>query len=86
MFLDPDKNVCKLSNETEIKFYAEYCPTDLKPFVPVFKGDFWLRQGIDSLDFEEEFDMARYCPTASVHSGSSSHSSIDSMLTLQELQ
>ena len=85
MFLDANKNVCKMSNHSEIDFYVSVCPETLKPFVPGYISNFWLRRGLDKLDLDEEFDMSRYCPTASVLSKSSSQSSVESPMSLEEL-
>ncbi|CDW85914.1 inositol hexakisphosphate kinase 3 [Stylonychia lemnae] len=86
MFLDNDKNVCKMSNQQEIEFFSLKCPQALQAFVPQYKGNFFLRQGVDKLDLEEEFDISRYCPTTSVLSKSSSSSSIDSSFSIKDLQ
>ena len=43
MFLDHDKNVCKMSNQKEIMFFSEKCPASLQVFVPRYMGSFFLR-------------------------------------------
>ena len=88
MFLDEDKNICKMSNSNEIAFYQKTCPPAMRPFVPVFQSEFYLVPGKDRIDLDEEFDIARYCPTTSISTASlnSSQSSLDSELSQQELQ
>ena len=86
MFLDSDKNVCKMSNSKEIYFYSVRCPQTLKKFVPDFKGSFFMRPGVDKFDLEEEFDISRYCPTTSVLSKNSSNESLDSSFSIKDLQ
>jgi len=60
----------------------------LRDFVPGFKTEFYLVPGKDRIDLDEEFDIARYCPTISISSASlnSSQSSLDSELSQKELQ
>jgi hypothetical protein len=73
MFLDSEKNVCKMSNLNEIAFYQHACPPVLRDFVPKFYGDFHLVPGKDRIDLEEEFDINQYCSTlASTSSWNSS--------------
>ena len=84
MFLDENKNICKMSNTNEINFYMHSCPILLREFVPEYKNDFFLKPGSDRIDLEEEFDMTRYCPTTSISTASwdnSSQSSLDSDLS-----
>ena len=87
MFLDEDKNICKMSNGNEISFYKTNCPDILRDFVPQYKSEFYLVPGRDRIDLDEEFDIARYCPTTSISSASlnSSQSSLDSELSEKEL-
>jgi hypothetical protein len=76
MFLDSEKNVCKMSNLNEIAFYQHNCPLVLRDFVPKFYGDFHLVPGKDRIDLEEEFDINQYCSTlASTSSWNSSQMS-----------
>jgi hypothetical protein len=72
MFLDYEKNLCKMNSEGEILFYEKMCPPLLRQWVPEYKGTFLLREGIDKLDLDEEFDIERYCPTRSEISKNSS--------------
>jgi hypothetical protein len=83
MFLDEDKNICKMSNSNEVSFYQRTCPAGMRSFVPAFQSEFYLIPGKDKIDLEEEFDIARYCPTTSISSASqnSSQSSLDSELS-----
>lgn len=53
MFLDKDKNLCKMSNSNEINFYRVLCPENLRPFVPEYKSDFYMIHGLDHIDFDE---------------------------------
>jgi hypothetical protein len=48
MFCDSNGNICKISNDKEIEFY-KHCPVDLKKFIPDFKFDFVLKEGIDNI-------------------------------------
>lgn len=55
--------------------------------MPQYKSEFYLVPGRDRIDLDEEFDIARYCPTTSISSASlnSSQSSLDSELSEKEL-
>jgi hypothetical protein len=87
MFLDSDKNICKMSNTNEIFFYQKTCPLILRPFIPDYKCNFFMQPGRDRIDLDEEFDISRYCATtASISSADgSSQSSIDSDFSQNEL-
>ena len=61
MFLDSEKNVCKMSNLNEIAFYRDGCPPILREFVPKFYGDFHLIPGRDRIDLEEELIINDKC-------------------------
>ncbi len=65
MFLDGEKNVCKMSNLKEIEFYREGCPQELRGMVPRYITEFDLVEGKDRIDLEEEFDIKTYCSTLS---------------------
>lgn len=85
MFIDSQKNLCKLNTEGEMLFYEQMCPLQLRPWIPEYRGTFLLREGIDKLDLEEEFDIDRYCPTRSEISKNSSFGSFDGEISLKEL-
>ena len=75
-----------MSNLNEINFYKTTCPEILRGFVPDYKNEFYLEPGRDVVDLEEEFDISRYCPTASVASFDSVQSSLDSNQSLTDIQ